>query len=85
MASLSMVTVESPSLAAYTLAARPAGPAPTTTRSTTWSTSMSSGRPYSVTARSRVDVGTKGTVELKVSTTGHAPTAPVWRVSTSRP
>ncbi len=45
IASPSTVTVERPSLAAYTLAASPAGPAPMTTRSTTWSTSMSSGRP----------------------------------------
>ena len=45
IASASRQTVERPSLEAYTLAASPAGPAPTTTRSTTSSTSISSGRP----------------------------------------
>jgi hypothetical protein len=45
IASASMVTVLRPSEAPYTDAARPAGPAPTTTRSTTESTSMSSGLP----------------------------------------
>ena len=45
IASASTVTVPSPSDAAYTDAASPAGPAPTMTRSAMLSTSISSGRP----------------------------------------